>query len=796
MKKVISVLLCVMLVLCVAPVSVFAVDNYDIYICGVRVTSDNAGDLSVIDGVDGTVSFDPSTVTLHLDNASIDGTSSSNYGNNVTVSVLSSVKTFTIEFSGDNTIGCEGNTNGLCNALGGLYTAFIFNGASSDAVLTINARTTPTGENGAARVGSVTVNSGTVYCIAPEERYMGNGYQNNPYGVTLNATSGNLLTVNGGKFICKGFAPVVAGPLEGRVSDETVIKGSVNYDGSQLEDYDYSANGFYDSQSHFQGNYRYVEASFRKAYSLYVGGVRVNSENCDDVFSDGTVSYDAETETLTLNNANIEAAGQKDNGFCMNGIYYGIWDDDNATQHTLNIKAIGENTVKGASTDSTYSTSGAAAYYSNWNLSFELVDGATLNLIGGNSETSQSGSFGINAESSTVSVGGNGTINAAAGRDGYRDYWMTTAGIRCKSLTVSGDVTLNATGGECVAASCGIILQNGGTLKLVDNATVNCKGGNILTDITLNPAAAGYAKKDLKASAPFYCSSGLGIYGNSSKHKITMDIKDWKGDFTAEGDNFAFSPVYRYDYNADSAVIEVFAVDDRTMDYVHFDSFSDLSSSKPDVSGYTQYPLDEGVCRGYKKCVLHPYRTFPDVPEGEWYYNYVKRCTLQGVIKGYANGNFGPADVLQRQDFVVMLARMFNADLETYAAKASTLKDITAGQYYTGAVNWAVENGIITGYVSGAKAGCFGVGDPITREQIAAILFRQACRTGFDGNVNNYYKELGVFADEGNISPYALDAMAWAVHNGFITGMNPTTLNPGGLAPRAQVATIFVRTYM
>jgi hypothetical protein len=143
-----------------------------------------------------------------------------------------------------------------------------------------------------------------------------------------------------------------------------------------------------------------------------------------------------------------------------------------------------------------------------------------------------------------------------------------------------------------------------------------------------------------------------------------------------------------------------------------------------------------------------------------------------------------------------MLARMFNADLEAYAEKASDLTDVTPGQYYTGAVNWAVENGIITGYTSGAKAGKFGVGDPITREQIATILFRQACKNGFDGNVSNYYKELGVFDDVDIISPYALDAMAWAVHNGFITGMNPTTLNPGGLASRAQVATIFVRTYM
>ena len=237
---------------------------YDLYIAGTQVNADNARDLTVIEGVSvaegGEASFDPETNTLTLKDASIDGTSYYNYGNYATISVMSSIETLNISFSGTNTIGCEGNTNGMSNALGGLYTAFVFTGAD-DAVLNINARTTPTAENGAARVGSITVNSGTVCCVAPEEQYTGNNYQNNPYGITLNATSGDLLTVNGGKLICKGWAPVVAGPLEGRVSEGTELRGSANYDGSGLEDYDYSTNGYYNGSSKFQGTYRYVEAT-------------------------------------------------------------------------------------------------------------------------------------------------------------------------------------------------------------------------------------------------------------------------------------------------------------------------------------------------------------------------------------------------------------------------------------------------------------------------------------------------------------------------------------------------------
>jgi len=799
MKKALSVILGVILILSVLPLASFASESYGIYICGVQVTSDNAADLSVINGVSGTVSFNSETNTLYLEDASIDGSSTYNYGNYVTVSVMNSFTSFNIEFSGSNTIGCEENTDGLANALGGLYTNFAFNGKDDDSVLTINARTTPTAENGAMRVASVTVNKGTVICVAPEEKHASNHYENNPYGASLNGGIENVieLTVNGGKFICKGYAPIVAGSLEGGVSENTVLKGSVNYDGTNLVDYDYSTNGFY-LNNKFQSTYRYVEAvrDSVERYPVYIGGIRVTTENMDDIFDDGgSVKYENETNTLILNNANIESSGENNYYTYIDGIHYGDG-MDTSNEHHLNIKVIGDNTVKGASSDNTYPTSGVSAHYSNWNLDFELVDGATLNLIGGSSETSQNGSYGINAKDSVVTVKGDGTLNASAGKIEYNDYWMMTAGITCKSLTVSGDVTVNATGGECVCTSVGIMLQNGGTLKLVDNATVYCKGGNILTDITLNPSAAGYFKNNLKASAPYYRSIGLGIYGNSGQHKIVMDIKGWNGDLYAEGNNNAFAPAYYYGYNADSAVIEVFAVDDWNMDFVHFDSYSELSALEPDVSGYTQYPLDEGVCRGYKKCVLHPYRTFPDVPEGEWYYDYVKKCTVYGVIKGYANGNFGPGDNLQRQDFVVMLARLFNADLDAYSQKASSLKDVAAGQYYTGAVNWAVENGFITGYTSGAKAGNFGVGDPITREQIATILYRQALSAGFDGKVSSYYKELGVFTDNDKISPYAMDAMAWAVHNGYIKGMDATTLNPGGLASRAQIATILVRVYM
>ena len=243
----------------------FPITYYDLYIANTQVNSANANDLSMmINGVDvaagGEAKYDSTTNTLTLKDASIDGASHSSDGNYATIAVMSSINTLNINFDGNNTIGCESNTNGMCNALGGLYTNFVFTGADDNAVLTINARTTATAENGAVRCASFTVNKGTVNCVAPEEQYTGNNYKNNPYGMTLNASSGDLLTVNGGKLVCKGWAPIVASPLEGRVAANTQLKGSENYDGTNLSAYDYDTNGYY-SSGKFVGTYRYVEAT-------------------------------------------------------------------------------------------------------------------------------------------------------------------------------------------------------------------------------------------------------------------------------------------------------------------------------------------------------------------------------------------------------------------------------------------------------------------------------------------------------------------------------------------------------
>ncbi len=183
-------------------------------------------------------------------------------------------------------------------------------------------------------------------------------------------------------------------------------------------------------------------------------------------------------------------------------------------------------------------------------------------------------------------------------------------------------------------------------------------------------------------------------------------------------------------------------------------------------------------------CVLST-KTFPDVKEGDWYYEAVNYVSANGCMTGFANGNFGPAADMQRQDFVLTLARINGVDLDKYAGQNGGMKDVPKNAYYAAAVAWCVDKGIIMGYQNGK----FGVGDPITREQVCTIFYRYMISptvTDVDGILSR-------FPDRAAISPFARTAVAWAVQNGVMSGMGSGKMAPVVKASRAQVATIVMR---
>ena len=174
---------------------------------------------------------------------------------------------------------------------------------------------------------------------------------------------------------------------------------------------------------------------------------------------------------------------------------------------------------------------------------------------------------------------------------------------------------------------------------------------------------------------------------------------------------------------------------------------------------------------------------FVDVPAGAWYEEAVQYVYENGLMSGTGDGRFSPEVTTSRVMIVTILYRQAGSPAVTGSA---AFTDVEADTWYTDAVNWASANGIVSGYGEGK----FGPNDPITREQMAAILCRYASYKGMDVTKR---ADLSAFSDAGQVSDYALETMRWAVAEGLITGTSETTLSPAGSATRAQAALILMR---
>ncbi len=178
-----------------------------------------------------------------------------------------------------------------------------------------------------------------------------------------------------------------------------------------------------------------------------------------------------------------------------------------------------------------------------------------------------------------------------------------------------------------------------------------------------------------------------------------------------------------------------------------------------------------------------PSKAFTDVDTSLWYHEGIDYVLLAGLFNGTSATTFEPNADMTRAMLVTVLWRL---DGEPNTAAANHFSDVSAGTWYTDAVIWAAENNIVEGY----DADTFGPNDPITREQMAAILYRYASYKGYDVSASD---SLETFTDLETISNWALTSVKWAVAEGLITGVSETTLDPAGNASRAQVATILMR---
>lgn len=231
-----------------------------------------------------------------------------------------------------------------------------------------------------------------------------------------------------------------------------------------------------------------------------------------------------------------------------------------------------------------------------------------------------------------------------------------------------------------------------------------------------------------------------------------------------------------FDYNATSK-------DTYDLDLVTFVPSASKKTSYTEEIPFTCYGTKRGdTLAGVMVIEVSGNLPFTDVKTTDWFFEDVSYVYNNDIMNGTSATTFDPNATLTRAMVVTMLYRI---EGEPFVSYSSSFKDVPSGQWYTDAVAWAAKNNIVNGF----DASTFGPGRAITREQLAAILYRYA---DYKGQSTSGSASLSKFYDSSKVSSYAEDAMEWAVYEGIING-DAGYLKPAGTATRAEAAAMFHR---
>ena len=178
--------------------------------------------------------------------------------------------------------------------------------------------------------------------------------------------------------------------------------------------------------------------------------------------------------------------------------------------------------------------------------------------------------------------------------------------------------------------------------------------------------------------------------------------------------------------------------------------------------------------------------TFTDVKDGAWYSDEVEYVAKRGYMNGMSETEFSPNTNITREQFIMILANYAKANLPNYVGKTG-FSDVPEGRWYSNAIQWARKKG----YTDGVGNGKFGLGQEVTREQIAKFLYNYAEVKGRDVSGR---ADITGYTDDTRVSSWALQAVKWAVYNGIITSTKNDSyvIAPRETTTRAQAARMFM----
>lgn len=461
---------------------------------------------------------------------------------------------------------------------------------------------------------------------------------------------------------------------------------------------------------------------------------------------------------------------------------------------TLQSKATGAAVIDGK----VYSTVQAAVDAVAKDGKITLTNAATeaeLKALKAPTQLANNDTFTIEAGDSKLSVGesnvtftdttkDNVTYKAAMGSDGK--VTITTTQLYDIKITTTGSGSITANPNPA-AKDAEVTLTVSGTLK------GEIKVVNYNTDEKIEAKTEDNGKtykftmpdSTVTVTAEFESSGGYTGGGGGSGSSATVNSsKAINGSFAISDKNAKAGDTVKVTPKANEGyVVDTVTVTDKNGKNIPVTQNADGTYSfvMPEKSAQ---PVDVKVTfkldNAEKDC---PSEKFTDVDQDKWYHEGVDYAIKNGLMNGTGADTFAPDATTTRAMVVTILYRL---DGEPAVTKDIPFADVPAGQWYSNAINWAAANGIVNGYGDDK----FGPDDTITREQMAAILYRYASYKGY--SVSDLANLTG-YTDAASVSEWASTAMRWAVAEGLIEGTSATTLSPSGDSTRAQVATILMR---
>lgn len=346
--------------------------------------------------------------------------------------------------------------------------------------------------------------------------------------------------------------------------------------------------------------------------------------------------------------------------------------------------------------------------------------------------------------------------------------------------------TITATAGEggTITPSGRVAVANGGSQTF----TVAADSGYSISDVTVDDSTAAdvvqndngtytvqNVTKDCTVHATFSKNSSSGG-SSSSSTRYTVSVED------TDNGSVKVSPTRASKGSTVTVTVkpdEGYELDELTVTDKNGDSVK--LTDKGDGKYTFQMPASKVTVEAVFTAVEPEPEGLPftDVTSGDWFYDAVAYVYDKGMMEGTTDTTFAPAMNLTRS----MIAQvLYNLEERPEAPGAAGFPDVAAGAWYADAVNWAAARGIVKGYDTGA----FGPEDSVTREQLAAILYRYAQAKGYDTTQGGM--AVREFSDSASISDWAQEAMAWAVNAQVLSGKGNGVLDPQGTATRAEVA--------